>query len=73
MLTRFFFLFCLFSLDLESDKDVLDDESDDDGSGSGFTIESSLSASCPFSEISVDRVCGLSFNGVTKSVCQSPV
>ena len=51
---------------MESDKDVFDDKSDNDGSGSG------LSGSCPFlfSEISVDRVCVLSVNGVTKSGCR---
>ena len=47
---RFFFL------DIESDGDVFDDESNDDGSGSGFTIESSLSSLCPFFEISTDNV-----------------
>ena len=36
-LRRFFFISCFFFFDLESDEDVFDDESDDDGSGSGFT------------------------------------
>ena len=60
-----------FLLHTDPDKDVFDDESDDDGSGSRFTIESSLSALCPllFFEISVDHLCGLSGNGVTKSIC----
>ena len=66
----FFSYHAFFYLDIESNKYVFDDESDNDGSGSGFTIESGLSASCPFLEISVDRVCGLSCNGVTKYVCQ---
>ena len=52
---------------MESDKDVSDDESDDDGSGSGFTSGSCLSS---FFELSVDRVSGFSFNVVTKSVCR---
>ena len=58
-----------FFLDIESDEDIFDDESGDDGSGYGFTIESGLSASCPFFEIFVNCVCGLSCNGVTKYVC----
>ena len=70
MLTSLFFLSRFFFFALESDKDVFDDESDDDGSGSGFNIEPGLSAPCPFFDISVDHVCGLSCNGVTKSVCR---
>ena len=57
---RFFFF------DLESDEDVFDDKSEDDGSGSGFN-----SGLCLYSiiELSFDCVGGLSCNGVTKSVC----
>ena len=43
-----FLLIAFLFLDIESDGDVFDDESNDDGSGSGFTIESSLSSLCPF-------------------------
>ena len=57
-----FFLLRFFFLDLEYDKDVFDDESENDGSGSGFTIKSGSSAFCPFFEISVDCVFGLSCN-----------
>ena len=60
----------LFFLDLESDEDIFDDKSDNDGSGSGFTIGSGLSALCPFFEISFDRVCGLSCDGVVKGSVQ---
>ena len=65
-LRRLLFLSCLFFFDIESDEDVFDDESDDDGSGSR------LSGLCPFLffEISVDFVCELSVNEVTKSVCR---
>ena len=66
-LRRFFFLFRFFFFDLESDEDVFDDKSDDDGSGSGFNSGSCLSL---FFDLSVDRVSGLSCNVVTKSVCR---
>ena len=36
-LRQFFFLSRFLFFDLVSDKDVFDDESDNDGSGSGFT------------------------------------
>ena len=52
MLTTFFFFLSLFYLDLESIEDV-SDESDDEGSGSGFTSGSCVS-SC--FELSVYRV-----------------
>ena len=48
MLTTIFFLSRFFFFDIESDKDVFDDESDNDGSGYGFTRESGLSGLCPF-------------------------
>ena len=63
MLTTIFLLIAFLFLFIDSKKDVIDDKSDDDGSGSG------LSGSCPllFFEISVDRVYGMfSVNGVTK-------
>ena len=43
-LRRFFFLLRVFFFDIESDKDVSDEESDDDGSGYGFTSGSCLSS-----------------------------
>ena len=48
MLTMFFLLLRFFFLGLKSEQDVFDDESENDGSGSGFTIESGSSALCPF-------------------------
>ena len=71
-LRRFFLLLRLFFFDINSDEYVFDDESDDDGYGSRFIRESGLSGLCPFlfSEISVDRVCVLLVNGVTKSGCR---
>ena len=63
----FFFLLRFFFFDFESDEDVFDDDYDDDGSGSRFTSGSCLSS---FFELSVDRVSGLSCDGVTKSVCR---
>ena len=65
MLTTFFFLHFFFFA-LESDENISDDESNDGGSGSGFTSGSCLSS---FFELSVDHVSGLSFSVVTKSVC----
>ena len=66
-LQRFLFLSRFFFFDLVSDKDVFDEESDDDCSGSGFTSCLCLSL---FFELSVDRVSGFSCNGVTKSGCR---
>ena len=50
MLTTIFPLIAFIFLNIESDEDVFDDKSDDDGSGYGSTIESesSLYGSCPF-------------------------
>ena len=67
MLMKFFFLLHFFFFDLESDEDFFDDVSDNDGSGSGFASGFCLSS---FFELSVDRVSGLSWNGITKSVCR---
>ena len=44
MLMTIFFLLCFLFFALESDEDVFDNKSDDDGSGSKFT-----SGSCPSS------------------------
>ena len=66
MLTAIFFLLRFFFFDIESDEYVFDEESDDDGSGSGFTSGSCLYS---FFELSVDRVSAFLCNGVTKSVC----
>ena len=56
---------CFFLFALESDEDVSDDETDDEVSGFGFTSGSCLSS---FFELFVDRVSGLLFKVVTKSV-----
>ena len=58
-LRHFFFLSSFFFFDLKSDEDVFDDDSDNDGSGSGFTRESGLYGSCTFlfSKISFYRIC----------------
>ena len=52
---------------MESDEDVSDDKSDDEGSGSRFTT--GLCISLCF-ELSIDRASGLLFKVVTKSVCR---
>ena len=66
MLTTLFLLIAFFSFDLESNEDVSAGKSDDDGSGSRFTLGSCLSS---FFELSVDCVSGFSCNVVTKFVC----
>ena len=66
-LQRFHFLMRFFFFDIESDGDVFDDKSDNDGSGSGFASGSFLYS---FFELSIYRVNGLSCIGVTKSVCR---
>ena len=64
-LRRFFLLLRFFFFDLESDEDVFDDESDDEGSGSGSHPVGAFSS---YFELSVDRVILLSSNVVTTSV-----
>ena len=65
MLMTLSLLLAFFFFALEFDEDVFGD-SDDKGSGLGFTSGSCLSS---FFELSVDHVSGLLFNVVTKYVC----
>ena len=64
MLMTVFFLSCSFFFHLESDEDIFDDKSHDDGSAAGFTSSSFFSL---FLKLFVDSVSELSCNEVTPS------